>query len=156
MQEHLLFNTSRNICFGYLLETPHRGDSNKYPKQKVYEDLRIKHGICCIAFCSYILYNSKFIIMVISFGTNAVVVTRVHCSWSSETVTSTCGTNVILTSHVSFSTCKFTDFHSFRGVFRGGGGGWVRRFDWTSFWLKISFSWELFDKPDKFGILYLS
>ena len=27
-----------------------------------------------------ILYNSKFIIMVMSLGTNAVVVTRVHCS----------------------------------------------------------------------------
>ena len=24
--------SSENICFGYLLESPHRGDSNKYPK----------------------------------------------------------------------------------------------------------------------------
>ena len=77
----LLFNTSSDICFGYLLESPQRGDSNKYPKHTFYEEIRIKHGICCISFCSLrILYNSKFILMAIYLGTNAVVVTRVHCT----------------------------------------------------------------------------
>ena len=28
-----VFDTSRNICFGYLLELPHSGDSNKYLKR---------------------------------------------------------------------------------------------------------------------------
>ena len=34
----------RNICFGYLLESPHRRDSNKYPKRKLYEEIRTKQG----------------------------------------------------------------------------------------------------------------
>ena len=77
----LLFNISNNICFGYLLESPHQGDSNKYLKHTFYEELRIKHGICCISFCSLrIHYNSKFILMAVSLGTNAVIVTRVHCT----------------------------------------------------------------------------
>ena len=58
----LLFNISSNVFFGYLLELPHRGNSNKYPKHTFNEEIRIKHGICCISFCSLrILYNSKFI-----------------------------------------------------------------------------------------------
>ena len=49
-------------------------------KTYIYEEIRIKHGFCYISFCSLrILYNSKFILMVISLGTNAVIVTRVHC-----------------------------------------------------------------------------
>ena len=76
----LLFNTSSNICFGYFLELPHRGNSNKYPKHMFYEEIRIKHSICCISFCSLrILYNSKFILMAISLETNVVVVKRGHC-----------------------------------------------------------------------------
>ena len=69
--------TSSNICFGYLLELPHWGDSNKYPKHMFYEEIRIKQG-CYISFCPLrILYNSKFMLMATSLGTN-VVVTRVH------------------------------------------------------------------------------
>ena len=46
-----------------------------------YEEIRIKHGICYISFCSLrILYNSKFILMAISLGTNVIVVMRVHIS----------------------------------------------------------------------------
>ena len=76
----LLFNTSSNICFEYLLELPHWCNSNKYPKHTFYEEIKIKYGICCISLCSLrILYNSKFILMAISSGTNAVVVTRFHC-----------------------------------------------------------------------------
>ena len=54
----LLSNTSRNICFGYLLDSPHWGDSNKYTKYMFYEEIRIKHGIFCISFSSLgILYK---------------------------------------------------------------------------------------------------
>ena len=45
----LLFYTSTNICFRYLLESPHRGDSNKYPKHMFYEEITIQHDICCIS-----------------------------------------------------------------------------------------------------------
>ena len=31
-----------NICFGYSLESPQRGKSNKYPKHMFYEEIRIK------------------------------------------------------------------------------------------------------------------
>ena len=45
-----------------------------------YEEIRIKQGLSNISFCPLrILYNSKFIIIATSLGTNAVVVTRVHC-----------------------------------------------------------------------------
>ena len=74
--------SSSNICFGYLLESPQRGESNKYPKQLFYEEKRIKQGLSYILFCPLrILYNSKFILIVTSLGTNAVVVTRVHCTF---------------------------------------------------------------------------
>ena len=44
------------------------------------EETRIKQGLSYI-FCPFrILYNSKFILMAPSLGTNAVVVTRVHCT----------------------------------------------------------------------------
>ena len=80
MQEYCI-KTSSNMCFGYLLELPHRGNSNKYPKHMFYEDIRIKQGLFYIPFYPLrILYNSNFILMATSLGTNAVVVTRVHCN----------------------------------------------------------------------------
>ena len=55
-------------------------DSNKYSKHMFYEEIRIKQGVSYISFCPLkTLYNSKFILMATSMGTNAVVVTRVHC-----------------------------------------------------------------------------
>ena len=63
-----------------MLELPHRGNSNKYPKRMFCEEITIKPGICCVTFCSFrLVYNSKFILMAISLGTNAVVVMRVRC-----------------------------------------------------------------------------
>ena len=45
-----------------------------------YDKIRTKLDISYISICSLsILYNSKFILMAKSLGTNAVVVTRVHC-----------------------------------------------------------------------------
>ena len=43
-------NTSSNIGFGYLLESPQRGDSNKYPKHMFYEEIKIKQGLSYISF----------------------------------------------------------------------------------------------------------
>ena len=39
------FNTSRNICFGYLLESPHWGDSNEYQIQMFYKNNKNKSGL---------------------------------------------------------------------------------------------------------------
>ena len=51
MQEYCI-KISSNICFGYLLESPQWGDSNKYPKHNMfYEKIRIKQGISYISFC---------------------------------------------------------------------------------------------------------
>ena len=47
MQEYRI-KTSSNICFGYLLESPH---SNKYSKRNFYEEIRIKQGLSYISFC---------------------------------------------------------------------------------------------------------
>ena len=70
----------RNMCFGYLLESPEWGDSNKYPKRMFCEEVRIKQDLSCISICLFsILYNSKFILLVSSLGTNTVFVTRIHC-----------------------------------------------------------------------------
>ena len=80
MLKHCI-NSSSNICFGYLLELSQRGNSNKYPKYMFYEEIRIKQGLSYISFCPLrILYNNKYIIMATFLGTNAVVVTRVHCT----------------------------------------------------------------------------
>ena len=83
MQKHCI-KSSSNICFGYLLESPLTGDSNKYPEHMFYEEIRIKQSLSHISFCPLrILYNSKFIIMATFLGTNAVIVTRVHCTFGS-------------------------------------------------------------------------
>ena len=75
-----LHKSSSNICFGYLLELPQRGDSNKYPKHMFYEEIRIKQGLSYMSVCPLrILYNNKSIIMATCLGTNDVIVTRVHC-----------------------------------------------------------------------------
>ena len=80
MQEYCI-KTSNNICFGYLLELPQWGNSNKYPKHMLCEEWRVKQSLCYISFCPLgILYNNKFILMATSLATNAVVVTRVHCT----------------------------------------------------------------------------
>ena len=47
MQEYCI-KPSSNICFGYLLESPHRGDSNEYSKHMFDEEIRIKHGLSYI------------------------------------------------------------------------------------------------------------
>ena len=45
-----------------------------------YGEIRIKQGLSYISFCPLrILYNSKFILMATSLGTNTVSFTRVHC-----------------------------------------------------------------------------
>ena len=81
MQEYCI-KTSSNIWFGHLLELPHRGNSNKYPKHMFYEEIRIKQGLSYISFWPLrIPYNSKFILMATSLETIAVVVTRVW-GWS--------------------------------------------------------------------------
>ena len=50
MQKHCIISSS-DIRFGYLLESPQRGDSNKYPKHMFYEEIRIKQGLSYISFC---------------------------------------------------------------------------------------------------------
>ena len=82
---NIVFNTIKNMCFGYLLESPEWGDSNKYPKHMFFEEIRTKQYLCYISTCSLsILYNNKFNLMAMSLGTKAVVVTRVHCIYSQE------------------------------------------------------------------------
>ena len=52
-----------------------------------YEEIRIKQGLSYISFCPLrILYNSKFIIMATSLGTNAVVIMGVHCTISDMSI----------------------------------------------------------------------
>ena len=48
MQKHCI-KSSSNICFGYLLESPERGDSNKYLKHMFYEEIRMKQGFSYIS-----------------------------------------------------------------------------------------------------------
>ena len=73
--------------FGYLLESPRLGNSNKYPKHMFYEEIRTKQDLSYISICSLcVLYSRKFILMTTSFRTNAVVVTKVHCIIASQIV----------------------------------------------------------------------
>ena len=75
---NIVFNTPRNICCGYLLESPRQGDSNKYI-QHVF--LGVNKGQK--SFISFIrlvhigiLYSGKFFITAESWGTNVVVIAR--------------------------------------------------------------------------------
>ena len=79
MQKHRI-KSSSNMFWILVRIASESGNSNKYPKHMFYEEIRIKQGLPYISFCPLkILYNSKFIIMATSLGTNAVVVTKVHC-----------------------------------------------------------------------------
>ena len=65
--KNIIFNTLKKHMFGYLLESPSWGDSNKCPKHMFYEDISTKHDLSYISTCSLsILYNSKFILMATS------------------------------------------------------------------------------------------
>ena len=46
-KRRFIFISSQNICFGYLLESPHWGDSNKYPKHMLLEVLMQYSCIIC-------------------------------------------------------------------------------------------------------------
>ena len=55
-----------------------------------YEEIRIKQILPYISFCLLrILYKRKIVLMATSVGTNAVVVTRVHCIHSKTSITRT-------------------------------------------------------------------
>ena len=69
----LLFG--KTYTFGYLLELPHRGDSNKYTKRMIYKRTIKKYPLLKF------LYNSKFDFTAKSLVTNTVIVTRVLCSF---------------------------------------------------------------------------
>ena len=73
MQENCI-KYFKETGFAYLLELSHWGHSNKYPKHMFYEEIRTKQGF----FTYGSLYNSKFILMVMSLGTNAVIVMKVQ------------------------------------------------------------------------------
>ena len=82
MQEYCILILYRNICFGYLLESPQGGDSNKYPKHMFFKEIKSKQELSYMSICSLsILYNSKFILMATSLGTNTVLVMMVHCRY---------------------------------------------------------------------------
>ena len=52
------------------------------------EEIRTMQGLSYISICSLkILYNSKFILMAASLGTNAVIVRRVHCIFVYQNIT---------------------------------------------------------------------
>ena len=60
----ICIKASSSIYFGYLLESHHWGDSNKYSKHMFYEEIRIKQGFSYISLCPLrILCNSKFTLM---------------------------------------------------------------------------------------------
>ena len=79
MQEYCIQNFIET-CLWYLLDW---SDSYKYIKHMFYEKIRINQDFSFISIWSLsILYNSKFVLIATSLGTNAVVVTRVHCTFS--------------------------------------------------------------------------
>ena len=72
-----MFDTLKKHMFRIFVRI---ASSNKYSKHMFYEQIRTKQDISYISICSLsILYNSKFFLMAMSLGTNAAVVTRVHC-----------------------------------------------------------------------------
>ena len=64
-----MFNTPRNICCGYLLELPRRGNSNKYPQHMFHgenkeKELFVIYHLVHVA----ILYRGKFFLTEESWG----------------------------------------------------------------------------------------
>ena len=57
----------------------HWGNSNKYPKHMFYEIKNKTRPFLHINLLIMYSVQQKFILMAMSLGTNAVVVTRVHC-----------------------------------------------------------------------------
>ena len=79
---NIVFNTLKEHMFRIFVRIASLGNSNKYPKHMFSEEIRTKQYPSYISFCPLrILYNSKFIIMATSLGTNAGVVRRVHYTW---------------------------------------------------------------------------
>ena len=77
VNEKLCKNIALNLqatCFGYLLELPRRGDSNKYPKYMLFEEIRIKRDFSYILFIKDSL-QEQFIFATFS-GTNVVMRVR--------------------------------------------------------------------------------
>ena len=71
----------KNIRFGYLLESPHRGDSNKCTKRMIYKrTVQNVHYSCFRLVHIKFHYNSKFDFTAKSLVTNTVVKTRVLCN----------------------------------------------------------------------------
>ena len=82
---NIVFYTQKNICCGYLLESPHRGDSNKYPQHMFLGVYSQKASLLLPFILLYvgilynsILFNGKML------GTKAVVITRVLCIRSEQ------------------------------------------------------------------------
>ena len=75
---YIVFNIPRNTCHGYLLESPRRGDSNRYPKHMFLRVNKERKGFLSLIIVLYfaILYICKFFLTAESLGTNAVVITR--------------------------------------------------------------------------------
>ena len=69
-----------NICFVYLLESPRRGDSNKYTKRMIHKKLFKSISYSCFRRVHVnFFYNSKFDLTAKSLVTNSVVISRVLC-----------------------------------------------------------------------------
>ena len=69
----------------FTVTKPSLKQSNRYPKHMFCEGIRTKQYISYISFCPLtIFYNSKFIIMAATYGTNSVVVRRAHCIYQPQ------------------------------------------------------------------------
>ena len=70
----------------YLLESPRRGDSNKYTKRMIYKKKTVqKYCYLCFGRVHFkFLYNSKFDYTAKSLATNTVVITRFLCTYYSK------------------------------------------------------------------------
>ena len=75
--KNIVFNTLKKHMFWIFVRI---ASKRQYPKHLFYEEIRTKQDLSCILICSLrILNNNKFILVATSLGTNAVVLTRVHC-----------------------------------------------------------------------------
>ena len=69
-----------NIRCKYFLESPRRGDSNKYTKRMIYKkNFKIIRYSCFRRVHIKFLYNSKFDFTAKSLVTKTVIITRVVC-----------------------------------------------------------------------------
>ena len=121
----------QNICFGYLLESPYWGDSNKYPKHMLLEVLM---QYSCIVFHYLSSLEQRFRDIQIVIITNFVVVSNVAIK-RADSIVKILSRNYRNWYNQFYPKCLDTSFYHNRPTF------WTKTFSYPLIYLKLLLDW---------------